>query len=296
MSFKGYGKLLLLGEYSVLFGSPALGIRLPEYLELEETGGEIPKEEDSLQPFKEWLHRNCPDLPDIRGRRFRISGNLPPGRGFGSSAALCTALARVLDPGEKSPDRLNITARRCEDYFHGHSSGIDTALSLHQGLSLFYPRPRGGWERRQISMEGGFLLAGSLERTVPARESIERIRTLKTRKNSAESGWLEELTEWSRRILRCPGNRLSLEEFTEGVSGAQKLLDQLGLVLPSQREFLEWGQSAGALTGKISGAGQGGAWFLVLSTEEAAIHCRGILQNRGIQNLMLLPLGSLKTE
>ena len=51
---------------------------------------------------------------------------------------------------------------------------------------------------------------------------------------------------------------------------AQELLAALGVSTPALDRILEAGRAAGALGGKLSGAGGGGAFFLVCSDEDTA--------------------------
>lgn len=296
MSAKGYGKLLLLGEYSVLFGSPALGVRLPQYLEvsLKKSTDNVTHEQGKLSSFREWVSREYPDYPDMRHLRIQVKGDLPAGRGFGSSAALTTALSRLLFPEEEDLLILAEKARRMENFFHGRSSGIDTLLSLHKGISLYRSGPREGKTFKPVQIEEGYLLAGSLPRSTAGKESIERILSLKEGPGSAEKDCLEELILSNKKVLSLTGANLPLEDFIQGVKAAHSLLTKLGLVHPRQKEILEWGRYSGALAGKISGAGLGGAYFLVFVSKDQAAQCRNVLKGKGVEDLMLIPLNPKK--
>jgi galactokinase len=70
----------------------------------------------------------------LRSVRLEITGNLPPGAGLGSSAALCVAvcLALCATAGEPEPDRLEL-ARLCsrvENHWAGASTGLLDQLAV----------------------------------------------------------------------------------------------------------------------------------------------------------------------
>jgi mevalonate kinase len=142
------GKLLLIGEYSVIDGSGALVIPWRnstanlDFMD-KQRGNEDLDSNRGLFNFASWLKENRnPELPvmeiprllnDIdRGLYFRSS--IPAGYGMGSSGALCAALYDVYaeqKAGLSEPlDSRQILAVKkslaaMESWFHGTSSGID---------------------------------------------------------------------------------------------------------------------------------------------------------------------------
>ena len=78
-------------------------------------------------------------------------------------------------------------------------------------------------------------------------------------------------------LLRSP---LPAEELGAAADTAHQLLSGLGLADPLQERLLEAGRGAGACGGKLSGAGGGGAFFLVCRDGPAAAQVLAAVRDR----------------
>ena len=148
---RAFGKLILLGEHTVVYGVPALvaGIELGVSCSLT-LGGE----RRSLT----LLGRDCEGgelaqafeaLLDEGGAPARlhaaVAGDLPPGMGLGFSAAAGVAIARAVEaihrpsPTGGKPDDARVQARATawERVFHGNPSGVDVAAAMYGSVSRF---------------------------------------------------------------------------------------------------------------------------------------------------------------
>jgi mevalonate kinase len=142
------GKLLLIGEHSVLDGSKALVIPYPEVSSvLSIHPGPLKGKEHAsnlvLLEFTSWLRDNTdPGLPKLDTARMfadieqglYLQSSIPEGYGMGSSGALCAAVYdeygrnKIQISGNTDPDHLQEvrkTLATMESFFHGTSSGID---------------------------------------------------------------------------------------------------------------------------------------------------------------------------
>lgn len=149
------GKILLLGEYTVLTGSDALAVPAALF-----QGHWLPgpaSVDRRLHDFAIWLNNpvNTTVLPfhiDADGfLAFAASGgrfesDIPQGYGIGSSGALVAAIATRWGTSlPKDPALLRQGFARMEAYFHGQSSGLDPLVSflnkpVHiSGDSLSFP-------------------------------------------------------------------------------------------------------------------------------------------------------------
>ncbi|MGE4586250.1 MAG: hypothetical protein AB7D05_02795 [Mangrovibacterium sp.] len=159
-----FAKLLLFGEYGLMFGGRALAVPYPRYgghfLKPAEKWIGQPEENlfrtsnRELERFVSWFaHEELNDrmffplkLDRLRkdiGEQLCFQSDIPPEYGIGSSGALCAAL---LYSYSSYPHALSLICRRhsltealkhdfvlMEAYFHGHSSGLDPLVSfLHQ--------------------------------------------------------------------------------------------------------------------------------------------------------------------
>ena len=146
------GKLLLFGEHAAVYGHRAIGISLPETTTVHLTGGtsswdlaQVPLDDrETVLAILAQLEEHIPELAS-RGRcSVRIDSAVARGVGFGSSAALCGALARAAlahaGAAAEQDDRAWSLAHDAERLFHGTPSGIDTGLALMNGMHAFLPR------------------------------------------------------------------------------------------------------------------------------------------------------------
>jgi mevalonate kinase len=139
MKERYYSKVILFGEYSMIFDATALMIPLTKFSaqwrfapHLDANGGAASNA--SLKRFSDYLS-TLDDVNDIidlqrfnRNLRYNLilDSNVPSGYGLGSSGTL---VAAVYDgyAKQKTDDllRLKTLFGKMESYFHGSSSGID---------------------------------------------------------------------------------------------------------------------------------------------------------------------------
>src|SRR5258705_11929922 len=135
------GKVLLLGEHSVVYGHPALAASIPRYVTVElspsaEARLELP---GGIQPPFPLLAAAVAIARDagFPGMfRARVESEIPLGSGLGSSAALGVALARALKPGWAAEEAAAL-AMHVERVLHGSPSGVDPAACAREGVIFF---------------------------------------------------------------------------------------------------------------------------------------------------------------
>lgn len=134
-----YSKVILFGEYSMIFDATALMVPLKKFsaqwrfaLHLDAAGGVASNA--SLQHFADYLATDEELNQTIDIQRFKhnlqhnlfLDSNVPSGYGLGSSGTL---VAAVYDGYAKQKTDDFLTLKRLfgemESYFHGSSSGID---------------------------------------------------------------------------------------------------------------------------------------------------------------------------
>ncbi len=276
------GKLLLFGEHAVVYGHPALGFALPlaTHVTLSDTASAGDPESKTL--IERLVQRWDPPHPEkwkLGSWAVRIQSTVPIGRGFGSSAALTGALARAwaqtLRP-RADDDRLRQLAHQAEHEFHGHPSGVDTALALGQGLVAFMPRPDALPHIRNVAGSPFALVAGSLPRVADAKTLIAGIHGQRDQQPQQTGRHLAELGDLASQAIACMEASLPEGAATLGrlAQRAQEVLRQLGLSTPQMDAVLQHAQAAGACGGKLSGAGGGGAFVLFCPTRADAERVR----------------------
>jgi mevalonate kinase len=301
----GFSKLILFGEHAAVYGYRAIGVPLPEHTTATIHGqraqiwdlGEIPVEDRQvLQSLIVKLETLLPDLASCGRRAIRIESSVPRGVGLGSSAALCSAVAAAalnLLGGDEPSGNLARTwqlAHELERTFHGTPSGIDTGLSLRRGVISFSPQPYGLPRGERIQCAPLWLVVGALPRT---GDCAALIRDVGDRMRSGEREVQEAISE-----LGSIANEAS-QNLVAGASSAfigrladraMETLRSLGLSDPSLDRLLDEGKQFGALGGKLSGAGGGGAFFLICADEQTAREIGVCLeQSRGDTRFVAAP-------
>jgi mevalonate kinase len=150
-------------------------------------------------------------------------------------------------------------AHQAERYFHGHPSGVDTALALGAGLVTFR-RINASFLRTEPCSLGPFaMVVGMVPRTTCTRDLVAHVQNqIQVDRNSTLA------------LLSQLGNLAVLPEVTESAwtelgdraNEAQALLRTLGVSTSRLDRILSAGLAAGANGGKLSGAGGGGAFVL----------------------------------
>lgn len=311
------GKLLLFGEHAAVHGYPAVGISLLEQLQVtlrtadspdvDVSEWQVPALEDGekdsdkakLTALIEHLASIIPGLPPERKGIIEISSTIPRGLGFGSSAALCAALARALASLAAVSD--NADGRGLEDHerkqdvwrwahagetlFHGTPSGIDTGLALHSGLYRLRPRPPALPSLEPIRSHPLSLVIGATPRHARAKELIAAIGEGMAVGNARVRKKLHMLGNIAEHATRVLAEKHSgkVAELGTVIRESHSLLSQLGLSTDELDFMLSRGVEAGAAGGKLSGAGGGGAFYLLYPDAYTARKAAALLRDAAVK-------------
>ena len=272
-----------------MYGHPALGISLPWALELSVAPvagagdpGPPPKVE-VLAPLPEQLAAMI-DAPHLRAV-VEVRSQIPIGLGFGSSAALCVAAERALAHFAASSTARSSTAEwygahKREQVFHGTPSGADTGLAALPGVGFL------SWQRSGELPSCERIPATELHlvvAAVPRRgDTMDHVAAVAQRVRWGDP----EARDALRRLGECSTEARALlrgavpqaNAIGALADHAQRLLAGLGLGDPAQERLLRAGRSAGASGGKLSGAGGGGACFLVCRDATTATSVLGAVR------------------
>jgi phosphomevalonate kinase len=268
------------------FACKAVGLALPWKLSVDITLNGAPEwtmasSGDSntaklIPKVIEYFETRFPVLGGSGRGTVTIDSAIPVGLGFGSSAALCIAVTKAAVTLQYANNRvpshsaLWTWAHGAESLFHGTPSGIDTGLALFRGLYSFRPRPP---RLPGISRLDGFplhLVVGAVPRSVSAKRLIGEVREHMLSGARATSRSLRDLGDIANQAIGIlkKGDARKTSDLGVLAVRAHNALKDLGLSSPVLDDLLERGRSAGALGGKVSGAG-GGAFFLLYPDVES---------------------------
>ncbi len=131
-------KLLLFGEHTVLRGSQALAMPLPNYAGRWQFSDDKTKQYDlpKLANYLKNLVENGEITLDTEGvfaalaQGLFFDSNIPRGYGAGSSGAVVAAIYDIFGLDKTSKiNELKIILGKIESFFHGESSGLDPLVS-----------------------------------------------------------------------------------------------------------------------------------------------------------------------
>lgn len=297
------GKLLLFGEHLVFHRSPAFGIPLPLGLEAQCTASfsneELSIVSDTAVRPEFIAHIRAVSNKEglaVPGGTIAIQSKIPVGSGWGSSAALCTALAAIiLQYNSKTTTNTACwhLAHQLEQYFHTPASGIDTAISSFSCSLLLLPTdaatagasiPALQAIPRSTSWQ---IVTGVVPRIDTCAELIER--AAKTLKETAQLQSLKKLNQKAIDLLLEEKTILAPEHFAKTVESIQQHLTDLGLSTSSAQRAIKTALETGASAAKLSGAGGGGAFVCFCSNRKTALRVQQQLtQLPDLQNVMIL--------
>lgn len=271
------GKIIVLGEHSVVFGHPALAAGLRQGLVLHATplpdprapieltipGWEI---DMRLRPDSEHLvARACLEVlahcdGPVTGWRIEGDARIPARAGLGSSAALSVALARLaLADDEASLAAVVEASMVGERVFHGDPSGIDSEVAARGGVIAF---ARGCGVEPVALAEPLHLVV--LPTGIP-RQTGRLVAGVRARRDRFPVVMDPVLASLGALVGagRAALERGQLEPLAELVTIAHELLGALGVSIPALDRICARAVEAGALAAKLTGAGGGGCAFAV---------------------------------
>ncbi|MCA9371036.1 MAG: hypothetical protein KC680_03700 [Candidatus Peregrinibacteria bacterium] len=251
------GKIILSGEYAVLFGYT--GIAIPSSQELiarftENTStDEITLEWDAHPlwiTYAQKIIKHCREARSVAGGTLAIENHLPLGKGMGSSTALNIAITGVLlDHHYKEP------ALHIEDRLNPGHSGLDFAVIWNKQPMKFTK----GSEPEPIHLPENLLKDACLIDTgTPHEQTPELIAWITERK--------EELQDALKTIGSCADRLLSGEDLATVIRDHHQAQCSLGIVTEEAKELIKKIEQEGGAAKVIGAGARTGGCGMILST------------------------------
>ncbi len=286
------GKLIVLGEHSVVFGKPALALAIDRRF-----GCEISPGSGVLLNGVGVSLRLHPHIDSILRRReisdIRIitDSEIPSGSGLGSSAALSAALisaVRLMMREECREEAVALEAFETEYEVQGRASPIDTSTSVHGGgVAVNCPESigtpiwnisKGGnsWTVSDIPVPKMTFVVGYTGIKAATGPLVQKVRKYKE-SNRFASDIIDEIGDVTLSGMSAI-SRNDKQNLGELMTRDHKLLSILGVSCKELNKLVDASleHSYGA---KLTGSGGGGS--MIALTDEPEKVCRAIALRGG---------------
>jgi mevalonate kinase len=273
------GKVILLGEHSVVYGRSAIAIPVSQSRAevtitiLRETNSEIFIDAPAIH-----IYKSLEDLParhplhkainltietvkpaKIPAMKIHINSSLPIGGGMGSGAAvscaLIRALSKVLAGQSLDEETVNNLVFEVEKIHHANPSGVDNTVITYETPVLF--RKGNLFQFLEIGQPLDFLIAdtGINSSTSVMVEGVRKQYDKNTKRFETIFDHIENLVQKSVIAIKS-GNP---EILAENMNRNHELLQEIGVSSFSLDRLVKSAREAGGLGAKLTGAGGGGS-------------------------------------
>lgn len=281
-SYLAHGKIILIGEHSVVYGYDALALPI-KALNIKttvedsdelwmDTGRyhgkfyDAPSEYDGLKyVVKTMLHKAGQEDAKLK---ITYTGEIPIERGLGSSATVALGTTKALNGFfnlQLSEAEIMAVTNHAEMINHGKASGLDAA-TVHSDDLVFFNKEMG--PKKLAAKLGATLLIMDTGQLGNTKEAVTKVRkqldsSVDANKRIARLGELADETKkaWLKQDAEKTG-----AIFSE----AQKILASFGLSTAKINQLQTIALRNGALGFKLSGGGLGGVVIALCANDQTA--------------------------
>lgn len=299
---KATGKIILMGEHSVVYGEPAIAfpfsgtqviatVKENRVVSLcstyhEGTFDQAPLGLANIQQLTTKLqqHLHTPNF------HLTIQSTIPSERGMGSSAAVAVAVTRAFfDWQEKNLSQATLLeyVNFSESIAHGNPSGIDAAAT--SGNNPIYFERGKDFLPFPLNIDAYLLVAdtGIKGQTRAAVRSVAALFETAPDETSLAIHQLGLLAKTAKEaIVHNEAKKLGL-----AMTKAQDYLKQLTVSNNTLDTCMELALTEGALGAKLTGGGRGGCFLVLCDTKEKAEVIATKLKAYGVKDIWLQGLG-----
>ncbi len=299
---KASGKIILMGEHSVVYGEPAIafpfeGTQVVAKIQVatenfltscyhEGPLATVPVALTNIYQLTKKLQQEL-QTPTFH---LTIKSTIPPERGMGSSAAVAVAITRAFFDWQGfrlDKERLLDFVDFSEQIAHGNPSGIDAAATSDT-QPVFFER---GQERHSFPLNiDAFLLVcdtGILGQTRAAVAAVADLFENQHHKTAPLITQLGNLTRLAKKAII----ENQPEQLGHVMTQAQAILRRLSVSDPLLDRYLTLAQNKGVLGAKLTGGGRGGCFLVLTKTREQAEQIASVLLADGVKNTWIQGLG-----
>lgn len=272
----GHGKIILMGEHAVVYGSHAIAGPIPLTISARVTDGNdgillcVPRwgVEQRLYHNEDRTHSIYKSLLLIlerlgladRNMCIEVSPDIPRAVGLGASAALAVAIIRALSAhfalGLRE-EEVRELAHESEMLVHGRASGIDDTVSAYNDFILFRKGEPPFVERLSVREPLSIVVGLSGVESLTA-SMVAKVRRARRANRALYDRIFRDIDSL---VIEAVGALRShdLESLGNLMNVNQGLLNALGVSCAEIERLVEIARKSGALGAKLTGGGGGGA-------------------------------------
>lgn len=307
---RAIGKIILMGEHSVVHGEPAIAIPFPGARiksQVLKTKGQVNLDcfsyhgpfkdiPERFEGLKKVIEKTVEELgEELKDFNIHIESTIPPQRGMGSSAAVSAATVRALYDffrKELSQERLTELVNFSETIVHGNPSGIDTAIVVGE-KPLYYIKGE-PLEEFDFKLDA-YLIVADTGQEGETKFAVSKVKEYID--NNGKKG--KEIIERLGTLVRDSRKNIEdgqVEELGQNMYQAQEDLDTLGVSNDRIDKLVESSKENGALGSKLTGGGLGGAVISLCKDETSTEKVSQVLLESGAENTWIYFMGDEKDE
>ncbi|WP_162164029.1 mevalonate kinase [Acholeplasma hippikon] len=292
------GKIILIGEHSVVYGKPAIALPFNQ----AQISSKVYKTDAPITIDCIYFKGNLEEAPDVlfgikqlinivlvylnqpfKNIHIKIESNLPAQRGLGSSAAVSIAVVRSLFDAfdvQLTQDRLNHFVDIAEQIHHLNPSGLDST-TIASGKAVFYQKDLGK-SVIELKMDAVLIVADTGVKGL-TKEAVSEVKRLWNENPTVVNPVMDRLEQLTNEAKIYLENneviRLGL-----AMTEAHQLLRSINVSDEKLEKLVEVALANGALGAKLTGGGKGGCMIALAKHTEQAILISDALKQVGADN------------
>jgi mevalonate kinase len=301
-SYLAHGKVILIGEHSVVYGYNALSMPIQSlnikttvsenndnyhYMDTDRYHGDFfkaPAEYAGLKYILQYFLNLKPSSPYLK---ISYRGLIPIERGLGSSATVSLGTTKALNEFFKlklSDKEIMAITNHAETINHGKASGLDSATVNSDYLVFFNKKTGVQILKQKLNATLLIMDTGDLGNTKEAVELVKNeVTSSKKQANNLEN--LGNLTDQVKQAWISQDAKQVGQAFTK----AQKYLAELKVSTPKIDHLCQLAIDTGAYGAKLSGGGLGGIVIALCPNQELAQtianKCHKLISNYWIEEI-----------
>ena len=272
----GHGKIILLGEHSVVYGRHAVAVPAPVNIrtKVQDTEDEIllmipswgveyrlDKNPEKRQSFEKPAGLILDQMGlSKQGMKIEVFSDIPRGMGLGGSAAIAVSIIKALNNHFKlalNQDEINQMALESEKIAHGNPSGIDNSMATYGHPLIFRNGDNPLIEPLNINETFSILIGFSSTEGLTAK-TVGIVRDLWKKNPGVYEKIFDEIDSLALQSIQAIQNN-DFELLGQLMNINHGLLNTLQVSTPELERLIMIARESGALGAKLTGGGGGGA-------------------------------------